>query len=109
MKTSYFAKYKGNNGISIAIKSPPYFKGEEYSQLFPKWSFLKKYLNDKDEIAYTIEYYKQILNILDAEKVYNDLSDKVLLCWESSDRFCHRRLVAEWIERKLDIIVPEII
>ena len=109
MKTSYFAKYKGNNGISIAIKSPPYFEGEEYPQLFPKWSFLKKYLNDKDEIAYTIEYYKQVLNTLDVEKVYNDLSDKVLLCWEGSDKFCHRRLVAEWIERKLNIVLPEII
>lgn len=109
MKTSYFAKYKGNNGISIAIKSPPYFKGKEYSQLFPKWSFLKKYLNDKNEITYTIEYYKQILNTLDPYKVYNDLSDKVLLCWESPDKFCHRRLVAEWIERKLNIVVPEII
>ena len=32
----------------------------------------------------------------------------ILLCWESLNVRCHRRLVAEWLEEKLGIVVPEL-
>ena len=108
MKTSYFAKYKKNNGISIAIKHPPDFKGDCYPALYPKWSFLQQYKKDHDEKKYTEAYYKEILSKLEPEKVYADLKDKVLLCWEGSGKFCHRRIVAEWLGKTLKISVPEI-
>lgn len=43
----------------------------------------------------------------------NDLKDCVLVCFESSNdlytgkKFCHRRMVAGWLEEKLGIEVPE--
>lgn len=33
--------------------------------------------------------------------------DVVLLCYEEPGAFCHRRFVAEWLEKHLDIVVPE--
>jgi len=53
------------------------------------------------------EYRKQ-LDALDAKRVAEDLGpDAILLCWESFNVRCHRRLVAEWLEEKLGIVVPE--
>lgn len=34
-------------------------------------------------------------------------ADAILLCWEPAGQFCHRRLVAEWLETSLGIVVPE--
>jgi len=48
------------------------------------------------------------LDALDAKQVAEDLGpDAILLCWESFNVRCHRRLVAEWLEEKLGIVVPE--
>jgi len=107
MKTSYFAKYRGDNGINIAIKAAPGFNGPSYPDLYPKWSFLKKYKEDGDEAAYIREYYKQVLDKLDPAKVYADLKDTTILCWEKSGSFCHRRIVAEWLHDKLGVDVDE--
>jgi len=61
-----------------------------------------------DEAAYAIEYQRDVLCKLDAAKVVEDLgSDAVLLCWEAPGKFCHRRLVAAWLEEALGIEVPE--
>jgi len=98
MKTSYFAKHRGSNGINIAIKPAPGFEGPSYPPLYPMWGFLKKYKQDGDEAAYTEEYHKKVLAFLDPHKVYNDLKDNTLLCWEKSGSFCHRRIVADWIQ-----------
>ncbi len=41
-----------------------------------------------------------------------DPHEPVLLCWErppfSETTWCHRRLVAAWLERELGLIVPEV-
>lgn len=97
--TSYFAKYRGDSGVCIAMKHPPGFKGVCYPALFPKWSFLSKYFNDHDETAYTRAYYNQVLSKLDPVKVLNELEGATLLCWESPEKFCHRHLVAAWLKQ----------
>ena len=54
------------------------------------------------------EYRKQ-LDALDAKQVAEHLGpNAILLCWESFNVRCHRRLVAEWLEEKLGIVVPEL-
>lgn len=107
MQTSYFSKYRGDSGVCIALKHPDGFQGKCYPPLFPKWSFLSKYFKDHDEEAYTREYHAQVLSKLDPQKVYNDLKDCVLLCWEGPNKFCHRRLVAQWLKDALGAEVPE--
>jgi len=59
-------------------------------------------------MEYAIEYQRETLNKLDPTKVFEELGfDVVLLCWEAPGKFCHRRLVAEWLEEALSIEVPE--
>ena len=69
----------------------------------PRWL-----LKAKDPELFDREYRKQ-LDSLDAKQVAEDLGpDAILLCWESFNVRCHRRLVAEWLEEKLGIVVPEL-
>jgi hypothetical protein len=69
----------------------------------PRWL-----LNAKDPELFDREYRKQ-LDALDAKQVIEDLGpNAVLLCWEAFNVRCHRRLVAEWLEEKLGIVVPEL-
>ena len=110
MQTSYYAKYKGENAVSIALSKPKWYQCREYKKLAPTWDLLNKYKKDKDEVYYIEHYYRDILNKLDPKQVYKELGeDAVLLCWEKSSDFCHRHIVAEWLGEKLGIKVGEYI
>lgn len=116
MKTSYFAKYKGDNGVSIAQITPSWYIGKEYKKLAPKYWILYKYKKGEiDEDQYIELFYKHILSKLDASIVYTELKkligsdDIVLLCYEKSDKFCHRHIVAKWFEEELGIDILELI
>jgi hypothetical protein len=108
MKTSYFAKYKGKDAVSIALSTPSWYpQCRRYPVLMPTWEMLNKYKRDGDKEAYTLAYM-EILSKLDPKKVYEDLGeDAVLLCWEKSSDFCHRHIVASWLEAKLGIKIYE--
>lgn len=109
--TSYFnsTTFEYKDAVSIAGKSPAYYSGAEYKTLAPKFWFFEKYKRDGDKEFYTKQYYEEVLNKLDPEEVYNDLGqDAVLLCWERPGEFCHRHIVAEWLNNALDIEVKEI-
>lgn len=106
--TSYFAKYKKDNGVSIALSPPSWFKGITFHELNPTWDMLVKYKNDGDEQAYREAYHTLILSKLDPQQVFDKLNGKVLLCWEKAGVFCHRRIVAEWLSTALNIDVPEL-
>ena len=108
MKTSYFAKYKFEDGVSIARKPPNWFKGSKYPELYPSWDMIVEYKKNGDKQAYTRAYYKQVLDKLNPDKVWADLKDNTLLCWEKSGEFCHRRLVAAWLNEKLGEKIEEV-
>jgi hypothetical protein len=62
--------------------------------------------------------YSQILAQLDPAEVYERLLEHgempVLLCWESAadchqgKKWCHRHLVAQWLEDRLGVVVQEL-
>lgn len=107
MKTSYFGsrQWHGLNAVSIARGEPKWYRGRSYKDLAPPWYMIKI----KDEEEYTKQYNEKILGRLSPEKVVRDLGeDAILLCWERPGEFCHRRLVAEWLEEELGIKVPEL-
>jgi hypothetical protein len=65
-------------------------------------------LEAKDPELFDWEYRKQ-LESLDAKQVAEEFGpNAILLCWESFNVRRHRRLVAEWLEEKLGIVVPEL-
>jgi hypothetical protein len=46
---------------------------------------------------------------LDPKEVYDSLGENaVLLCWEKPGYRCHRRLVAEWLEKALGVTITEL-
>lgn len=110
MNTSYFAKNGLHPyGVSIAGACPPFFEGRQFKRLAPKYHFFLKYKEDGDESHYIECYRKEVLEVLDAQQVYDDLgSNAVLLCWEGKGKFCHRHLIADWFYEKLGIKVEEL-
>jgi hypothetical protein len=107
--TSYFAKYRYKNignGVSIALSTP--LEMETYSDLFPTWELLNKWKKDHNKEEYIKIYSEKILSKLEPSKVYKDLKDKIILCWEKPGDFCHRHLVADWLMKNLDVQIKEL-
>lgn len=110
MNTSYYSKSgKDPNAVSIAGRAPDWYTGRQYKKLAPRIWFFKKYKEDGDEAFYTEQYQKEVLDKLDPKEVFLELGDNaILLCWETPGKFCHRHLVAKWLEEKLGISVLEL-
>jgi uncharacterized protein (DUF488 family) len=110
MNTSYFAKYKGENAISISLSTPSWFKGTQYKKLAPSWNLLNGYKNGAiSKEKYTEIYKREVLDKLDPKQVYEELGENtVLMCWEKSSDFCHRHIVSQWFNEKLGIEVKEL-
>lgn len=100
--TSYFAnmRYLSETDIkkciSIALAPPPGYTGAQYKKLAPLRYILKDYQIDKNEEKYKRNYIRQVLNNLDPYEIAKELDGKILLCFETPEKFCHRHLVAEW-------------
>lgn len=119
IRTSYFSSSKLKElpksyvKISIAGKKPDGFECQEFKKLAPKYSFFKEYKDGKiNEEEYTKRYYDDVLRHLDSTQIIHLLgvhgSNIVLLCWESSDKFCHRHIVSNWMKKELDIEIEEL-
>jgi hypothetical protein len=106
--TSYFArlKYLPSSIVPISIcgKAPTWYKGLEYKKLAPKYKSFIEWKESHDNVLY-IECYKlEVLDKLGKFKVIDDLmnlsngKDVALICYEKPGDFCHRHLVAKWLE-----------
>jgi hypothetical protein len=113
MRTSYFHNPNLDPNdprlVSIARWAPDGyrggrpFKGRHCLKLAPP-----KTLKGLSREEFT-RAYQAILDQFDPAKVYKHLgADAILLCWEPPGQFCHRRLVAEWLEVHLGIEVREL-
>lgn len=94
--------------ISICGKAPFWYKGIEYKKLAPKWSFFQGWKETRDNDYYIKHFQEEVLDTLDKNNVIKDLSqlsqgkDIVLLCYEKPNDFCHRHLVAEWLNKNVE-------
>lgn len=110
--TSYYAK-SGNHqkAVSISAKAPPFYTGDKYLALAPSWELLRAYKNGQvDEDGY-VEWYLRLLTErkLVPQQVADTLDEgSVLLCYEKLGDFCHRYIVAEWLEAGADVEVTEL-
>lgn len=91
------------------------FNGKTYSKLAPKLSFWKIWhenigiIPELENTKYYIHnYYNLVLKNLSPTQVLADLDNKILICYESSTKFCHRHIISCWLKLELNIIVPEI-
>lgn len=112
--TSYFAKLKKLPNdvipISICAKAPSWYNGLEYKKLAPSYDILMQYKSNPNEELYIKRFKEEILNkristqtVLDLLalvgnfKGLNYSPDICLLCYEKPTDFCHRHLVADWL------------
>ena len=112
MYTGYYAKIKeykeaGLIPVSIAGKAPDWYDGLEYKKLAPKWEFFNEWKNGShkgDNEYYISHFKKEVLDRLSVPLVIstlmgmtNTIDNVILLCYEKPGDFCHRHLVADWI------------
>jgi hypothetical protein len=110
--TSYLAKNaKHPDAVAICAWVPRWFAGvKRYPLLAPEMSLVKLYKDGQlDQSEYTTEYFKTLKQRnVTAHQVVEDMQDgAIMLCFEKPGEFCHRRLVADWIETESGIAVPE--
>lgn len=97
--TGYFRKYQGDNGVSIAHKTPKWSTEEECKELMPPWEIVDKFKSGVISWKEFRKLYIKQLKKLDVHEMYRALNGKVLLCWENEDKKCHRHIVKEWFNR----------
>lgn len=127
--TSYFAKLKSlpKNIIPISIcgKAPEWYKGKQYKKLAPRYEFFMEWKKNHNNDYYVKCFNEQVLSNLNAHHVYDDLYDiaeefvntlpeedirkqhqqlgfpyvVALICYEKPTDFCHRHLVADWLNK----------
>ncbi len=104
MKTSNFRNAgRLPNAVAICRATPNGWSGRRYPSLAPTWAMVKL-----PEGVFRSVYADQLKG-LDPARVFEDLGpEAILLCWEAPGKFCHRRMVAEWLERSLGVEVPEL-
>ena len=115
--TGYYSKIKeyadaGLRLLSISRTKPGFAKDcVDVPPLFPDEKILWDYKKgDIDEMEYTSKYLAQlddigIDRIIKTIQIFGD--DVVLLCWESPEKFCHRHILADYINRNSDLVVEE--
>ena len=91
---------------------------EKYEQLLKlkqETLKLKEYLEFRKQIEdeYIKSYYDDRLKYIDVLELLNTLHKQfgdniILLCHEPVDEFCHRRLIADYIEINTGLYIPEV-
>ena len=113
--TSYFAKLKELERndiipISICAKAPDWYKGLQYKKLAPKYGFFMEWKKNHNNDYYIGHFQAEVLDQLNATEIILDFSrlsygfnvgenDIALICYEKPSDFCHRHLVAEWLNQ----------
>ena len=115
--TGCYENCKGSICVSISGDKgkSANFEGKCYLDLAPKAEFWRTWRNnigkiseEENTIYYIHEYYNQVLKNLNPYKILNEIDNSILLCYEKENEFCHRYLVAFWLEELLNIQVPEV-
>lgn len=103
MQTTYFAKAKSlpvsDDLVSIARVTPQGFKGRVMPQLMPSSNLLWRAKNNLCTQAEYVKEFTQQLAKLDIHVIAKELGpNAIMICYEGKGRFCHRHLVAEWLQ-----------
>ena len=113
--TSYFAKAAilrkaGIVPIGVALWPPRFFRGISMKQVAPRRYMLDDRLTDEEYIRM---YRNDVLRLVDARPFIQDLErasrgmDVALCCFEKPGDFCHRHILAKWLNEQTGIEVSE--
>jgi hypothetical protein len=111
MKTSFFyhpAVKSNPAAVSIARFTPRWWgPGRRYIVLAPSPDLLHRSRMGLPIEAYNREFNAYLCS-LEPQRIWQDLQDKILICYERPGEHCHRRLVAAWLEKVLNVTIPEL-
>lgn len=117
--TSYYAKavkYPDTFRIGISLSKPSYAATNcDLKWLAPTWEMLARYKKDHDENAYIFKYLDMLakkdatLEYLVERMLLKEKKQNVLLlCWEAPDKFCHRHLLAKYLNVRFKTHIVEL-
>lgn len=126
--TSCYENAKNGNLVSITGDGGNAwgFYGNSYKKMSPRLYLWEYYENNPDNLTedelinwYIKEFYELRLKELNINEFLNTLKEKfgeeiILLCHElpgitiNKEHFCHRRLLADYIELETGLVVPEL-
>lgn len=113
MRTSSFHLYTGPGRIAIS-RSVPLHTPKGYR--VARWLAPPREWHHLPRVEFATKYVS-MLEVIGAATIWDQLhalaggAEPHLLCWERLHRraeWCHRRMVAEFIERELAVVVPEV-
>lgn len=108
--TGYYAKLKyytkvGLVPFAISGKVPDFYKGERIKDFAPRFEMFQRWKNKEISNEWYVKEYKEYLETLDKEEVRKffdslaeDNVEAILLCYEKPGDFCHRHIIADWLE-----------
>lgn len=98
-----------DRGTDANYKKDCYLKLAPLESFFRVWRNNPTNLSEKENNEYYIrEYYHNVLEKLDPSEVYKEIDNSILLCYEENNAFCHRHIVAAWLELFLNIEIFEV-
>ena len=116
--TGYYAKTKkyeeaGLIPVAISDITPSFYEGMCYREFAPRYEMFQRWKNGEiNNTDYTQEY-KNYLNTLNKEEIREDLDSPyqtgnlIFLCYEKPGDFCHRHVLADWLEENFGYDVKE--
>lgn len=116
--TSYYANHKSYKDfmrVAISRTSPSRSYDVKWLMLAPRIKLLNMYKKGElSEETYTQEYLSQLQKLYDSGKL-SKLVDLlleepkvVLLCYESKGKFCHRHILASFLNEHYDLNIQEL-
>ena len=101
--------------VSISRFPPKWFKGYCCFDFAPSVQLLHDYHEGLSDFDYSRRYRRQVLDRVDVHKVFEGLAvlaggrDIVLCCFEDAFQFCHRRLLARFVQERFHYSIEEYI
>lgn len=106
--TSNFASvgrlFPAERGVAISRTVPDWYSGRRCLELAPSEKLLAGYKDGLVTVSeYKRVYIKQLGRLGSPTDVVNRIiakfgDDAILLCYESVSKFCHRHVLAEWLD-----------
>ena len=116
--TGYYTnikKYEEAGLVPIAIsgKVPDFYDGLTYPDFAPRYEMFQKWKNGEITNEGYVREYRAYLDTLDKEEIRQDFNsphecnNMILLCYEKSGDFCHRHVLADWLEENFGYRIEE--
>lgn len=98
--------------VSIAAGQPRWLQVlHKHSALAPRYVLLNDFRNNVISESQYVTFFNAMLDKLNPAEVLEQLTtmspSAIMCCHCNTTHFCHRHLVAEWLESNLDIEIHE--